>query len=89
MQMTQPIDTKPDLSQKATHTHTHGINYEETFGLVAKLTTIQIIITLATPKGWNLHQMDVKNTFLQDELDEVYMVQPPDFKWSSHSTIFC
>ena len=40
------------------------------------MTTIQTVIVLATAKRRHLHQMDVKNTFLQGELDEgMYMVQ--------------
>ena len=54
---------------------THGVNYEETFALVAKMTALQTKITLAATKGWHLNQMDVKNAFLQGELqEEVYLV---------------
>ena len=66
------------------YAQTHGVDYEETFAPVAKMTTIRTVIVLATAKGWDLHQMDVKNDFLQGELDEVYMVQPPSFKSSTH-----
>jgi hypothetical protein len=46
----------------------HGINYEETYSLVAKMTTVRVIIAMATVKGWSLHQMDVKNVFLHGDL---------------------
>jgi hypothetical protein len=32
-----------------------GIDYEETFSLVARYTSIQMIIFLATSMGWKLH----------------------------------
>ena len=53
------------------YAQTHGVNYEETFAPVAKMTTVQTVIAIAAAKGWHLHQMDVKNTFLQGELEEV------------------
>ena len=54
---------------------THGVDYEETFSPMLKMTIIRPVIKLAIAKGWHLYQMDVKNAFLQDELDEeVYMV---------------
>ena len=41
-----------------------GEYYDETFSPVARCTFIRAIISLATSMGWNLHQMDVKTTFL-------------------------
>jgi hypothetical protein len=41
------------------------------------MTIIRTIITMATTKGWSLHQMDVNNVFLHEDLQEkVYMEQP-------------
>ena len=53
----------------------HGIDYDETFAPVAKMTTVPVLLAVAAAKGWHLHQMDVKNTFVE----QVYMVQPPGF----------
>ena len=41
-----------------------GIDYEETFAPVARYTSIRSVLSLASKKKWNLHQMDVKTTFL-------------------------
>ena len=49
------------------HAQMHGVDYEEVFVPVAKMTTIRTVIENATAKGWHLHQMDVQNAFLQGE----------------------
>jgi hypothetical protein len=55
----------------------HGIDYDETFALVAKIDSIRLALAIATTKGWEFHQMDVKNAFLHDDLsEEIYIEQP-------------
>ena len=72
------------------YAQTHGVDYEETFAPVAKMCTIKTVIELAAAKGWHLHQMDVKNAFLQGELEEeVYMIQPPGFESRVHPNVVC
>jgi hypothetical protein len=46
-----------------------GIDYEETFALVARYTSIRTIIALASKMKWKLHQMDVKTTFLNGVIE--------------------
>ena len=51
-----------------------GIDYEETFALVARYTSIRSILALAAAMKWKIHQMDVKTTFLNDVVEEeVYL----------------
>ena len=51
-----------------------GMDYTETFSLVAKMTSVRTFLSIATFKNWELHQMDVHNTFLHGDLDEeIYM----------------
>jgi len=50
------------------YAQSYGIDCEETYSLVAKMTTIRIIIIMVVAKGWSLHQMDVKNVFLHGDL---------------------
>ena len=50
------------------YAQTYGFDYEDTFSLDAKMVLVRAVIALAGAKGWNLHQMDVKNDFLHGKL---------------------
>jgi hypothetical protein len=57
-----------------------GEDYDETFAPVARYTSIRTIISVVVSMGWNLHQMDVKTTFLNGAIEEeVYIEQPQGF----------
>ena len=59
------------------YTQTYGVNYTKTFALVAKLNTVQVLLSLAINLDCPLQQSDVK---LHGELfEEVYMDFPPRF----------
>ena len=62
------------------YTQKYEIDYEDTFALVAKMNTIRVLISLAANLNWSLRQFDVKNTFLNGTIDEVYMDPPPGIK---------
>jgi hypothetical protein len=65
------------------------VNYEETFAPVAKMTTMHTVISIAASQGWPLHQMDVKNAFLHDNLKEDIYMTPPLGLFSSLSSVVC
>ena len=59
-------------------TQVEGLDLYETFAAVAKLVNIHVFLAVSKAKGWELHQMDVNNAFLHDDLEqEVYMRLPP------------
>jgi hypothetical protein len=56
------------------------IDYTETFSLVSCKDSLRIIMTLVAHYDLELHQMDVKTTFLNgDLLENIYMTQPKGF----------
>ena len=61
-------------------TQTYDIDYPKTFTPVAKLNTVRVLLSLAANLDWPLQQLDVKNVFLNGDLEEeVYMDAPPSF----------
>jgi hypothetical protein len=67
-----------------------GIEYEETFALVARYSSIRTIIALATKMKWKLHHMDVKTTFLNGVLEEeLYIEEPQGFEVEYIKTHVC
>lgn len=57
-----------------------GVDYGETFALVARLEGVRTLLAYAAHKEFKVYQMDVKSTFLNDILDEeVYIEQSKGF----------
>ena len=58
-----------------------GIDYEETFALVVRYTSIRATIAIVAKMGWKLHQMDTKTAFLNGVIEEeVYVEKPQGFE---------
>nr|GEX57223.1 retrovirus-related Pol polyprotein from transposon TNT 1-94 [Tanacetum cinerariifolium] len=57
-----------------------GIDYYETYALVARLDSIRILLAISCSNDFKLYQMDVKSAFLNDLInEEVYVAQPLGF----------
>ena len=56
---------------------THDIDYQETFAPIAKINSIRVLLSLVVSLDQPLDQLDVKNTFLNGDLEEeVFMSLP-------------
>nr|GEW63236.1 zinc finger, CCHC-type [Tanacetum cinerariifolium] len=68
------------LSKPAALEKKERIDYFDTYAPVARITTIKLLLALAAIYNLVIHQMDVKTTFLNGDLEEeVYMKQPEGF----------
>ena len=65
-------------------TQSYGIDYQETFTPVDKLNTIQVLLSLIANFNWSLHQLDIKNVFLNGDLEEEVYIEVPHGIESSH-----
>ncbi|GJR50316.1 retrovirus-related pol polyprotein from transposon TNT 1-94 [Tanacetum coccineum] len=62
-----------------------GIDFEESFALVARMEAIRIFLAYAAHKSFTVFQMDVKTAFLHGTLKEdVYVRQPEGFIDDDH-----
>jgi hypothetical protein len=67
-----------------------GEDFFDTYSHVARLTTIRVVLFLVASHGLLVHQMDVKTTFLNRELDEeIYMEQPARFVANGQEGMVC
>lgn len=68
----------------------YGLDYEETFTLVIKMTTICTLLAVASVYQQALHRIDVKNTFLDGKLKEpVYMKPMPTYSLLAPNLACC
>nr|GFB31060.1 ribonuclease H-like domain-containing protein [Tanacetum cinerariifolium] len=45
-----------------------GVDFDETFSPVIKPVTIRTLLSLVVSRQWPIHQLDVKNAFLNDDI---------------------
>jgi hypothetical protein len=71
-------------------TQREGIDYTETFSPISCKDSLRIIMALVAHYDLELHQMDVKMTFLNgDLLENVYMAQPKGFAMKEKEHMRC
>ncbi|GKE54709.1 ribonuclease H-like domain-containing protein, partial [Tanacetum coccineum] len=67
-----------------------GINVDETFSPVVKPATTRTVLSLVVSRKWPIHQLDVKNAFLNGDLSKtVHMHQPLGFIDSRYPQHVC
>ena len=54
------------------------------------MTTIRTVVALAAQRGWKVHQLEIKTTFLNGDLqEEVYVKQPLGFAMKEKEHMVC
>ncbi|GJZ67420.1 ribonuclease H-like domain-containing protein [Tanacetum coccineum] len=72
------------------HSQQLGVDFDKTFSPVVKPATIRTVLSLVVSRQWPIHQLDVKNAFLNGDLSEtVYMHQPHGFVDSRYPHHVC
>ena len=67
-----------------------GIDFGDIFSLVAKVTSIRLLLSVAVAFDFEIEQMDVKTAFLHGDLEEeIYMKQPEGFMVKGKKELVC
>lgn len=67
-----------------------GIDFNEIFSLLVKMTTIRTVLGLAAAWDLELELLDVKTAFLHGDVEEeLYMEQPQGFVKKGHEHLYC
>ena len=67
-----------------------GIDFDEIFSLVVKMTSIRTILSLVVAEDLHLEQLDVKTAFLHGDLEEeIYMQQPQGYEVKGKKKLVC
>jgi hypothetical protein len=72
------------------YSQVEGIDFGEIFSLVAKLTSIRLLLSVAAAFDFEIEQMDVKTTFLHGDLEEeIFMKQPEGYAVKGNKELVC
>jgi hypothetical protein len=84
------IDKYKAIRVAKSYTQKEGEDFFDTYSPVTRLTIIRVLLSLAASHGPLVHQMDVKTTFLNGELEEeIYMDQPEGFVVKGQERMAC
>jgi hypothetical protein len=71
-------------------TQKKGIDFDEIFSPVVKMTSIRNILSLVAIQDLHLEQLDIKTTFLHGDLEEeIYMQQPKGYEVKGKENLVC
>ena len=71
-------------------TQQYGVNYYETYALVARLTSLRLILAITAHHDWDIDVFDFHSAFLNSKLDDnevIYMELPPGFDKQGHDIV--
>ena len=58
----------------------HGIDYDDIFSHMEKMDSICLALSIPAARRWEVHHMDVKNSFIHSDLEEeIYVDQPQGY----------
>ncbi|CAI7775903.1 unnamed protein product [Closterium sp. NIES-53] len=75
-----------------------GVDYFQTFSPTPKMTTLWLLLHVATQRDYKLHSLEFSTAFLQGSLhEEIWLCRPPSFtglfpagtQWSLRQPVYC